>query len=298
MQNLFKKTSTFKCVHDVHRHFKSEMSPYHVLVAKNCYPDGCVYFQWKCRLLAKQKSCFRNFKKVGRKCFNCKYFYEEKVHQYPEPMLTESEYAEFVDDFDEFFDWIQSLQKKRVLCEGTVTSVRPDLNVEVYNNHPKIILRGYLIGFQFGFIDNIHFEDSFYLRISTLSQNKLQIRSGDNIEFEATLILDRGRLKFVRPGRFQFFERGTAEPPKKSDSLVALNSATIQNGQPEKCLGCSKGILADLNGPEAGPRRTIVCLMGMPDYQLCNYTTPQDQSLNNEICANPKWKNGHCNYTL
>ena len=298
MQNLFKKSSTFKCIHDVHRHFKSEMSPYHVLVAKNCYPDGCVYFQWKCRLLAKQKSCFRNFKNVGRKCFNCKYFYEEKVHQYPEPMLTESEYAEFVDEFDEFFDWIQSLQKKRVLCEGTVSSVRPDLAVEIDNSHAKVMLRGFLIGFQYGYIDNINFEDPFYLKVSALSQNKLKFRSGDNVEFEANLNLDRGRLKFFRPGRFQFFERGTAKPIQKSELLVALNSATIQSGQPAKCLECSQGVLADLNTHAAGPRRAIVCLKGMPDYQLCNYTDPKDQSLNNEFCANPKWKNDHCNYTL
>lgn len=282
----------------MHRHFKSEMSPYHVLIAKNCYPDGCVYFQWKCRLLAKQKSCFRNFKNVGRECFNCKYFYEEKVHQYPESMLTESEYVEFMDEFDEFFDWIRSLQNKRVLCEGTVSSVRPDLAVEIYNSHSKIVLRGFLIGFQSGYLDNINFEDPFYLRISSISQNKLKIRTGDNLEFEANLNLDRGRLKFVRPGRFQFFERGSAPPPQKNELLVAINSATTQSGQPAKCLKCSKGVLADLTTHDVGPRRVIVCLMGMPDYQLCTYIDALDDSQDIEACANPKWKNAHCNYTL
>ena len=297
MQNLFKRAGTFKCVHDIHRHFRSEMSPYHVLVQKNCYPDGCVYFQWKCRLLAKQKTCFRNFEKVGRNCFNCRYFYEEKVHQYPEPMISDDEYAKFTEEFDEFVEWMQTLQHKRVLCEGIVSSIKPDLAIEPGSNRNKIVLRGFLVSFNSGYLDNQLFEDSFYLSISALTQNKLRIRSGDNIEFEANLILDRGRLKFIKSGRFNFFERGTTFAPQKGELLIALNTSTVQHGQPAKCLGCSKGILADKYNLDSGPNREIVCLLGMPDYRLCTYVE-DDKQQPDDTCANPKWNSINCSYTL
>jgi hypothetical protein len=297
-KNLFKTKNVFQCVHDVHRHFKSAMSPHHILIEKNCFPDGCIYFQWKCRLLAKQKKCFRNFEKVGKKCFNCKYFYEEKIHQYPEIMVSKENYTIFQENFADFVEWLNQLQKQRILAEGKVKSIKPDLTISNIKTRNRINLRGFLVEFSCGYLDNQFFDDPFYLSISSLTQNKLKIRKDDNLEFEANLSLDRGRLKLYKSGKFHFIERGAHHPPNRGDLLVALSTATIQPGQPLKCMRCSKGILSDLHGSTSGPRRAIVCVLGIPDYQLCTYVEPEQNPDNTDTCANPKWKNLKCNQIL
>ncbi len=297
-KNLFKSIEKFRCVHDVHRHFKSQMSTYHILIEKNCYPDGCVYFQWKCRLLAKQKKCFRNFKKVGKNCTNCKYFYEEKIHQYPEFDQSHESFADFQLEFQEFLEWINHLKHNRVSCEGRISSVKPDLWIEQKQNSHHINVSGFLIAFSSGYIDNLPFEDPFYLSVSSLTQDKLKFKQNDLFEFDAKLNIDRGRLVFRNSGKFYFIERGNEPALNKSNLLVTLATATVQTDQPAKCLNCSQGILADVNTNSPGPRRSMVCMMGAPDYRLCTFidTLPDPESNGN--CANPAWKGKHCNYTI
>ena len=227
--NLFKQPKVFKCFHDVHQHFKSEMSPYYILVEKQCFPHGCVYFQWKCKLLAKHKKCFRSFTKVGRKCFNCSYFHEEKIHQYPEFLLDENQQSEFIETFEEFEEWVQSLKNKRINCEGTVSSVKPNFILFNKGNYYSLNLRGFLIGFDEGYLDNRHFQGRFYLSISSLTQNKLLIKEGDEIEFEGNLEIDRGRFKFVKSGRFEFYNRGNDAAIKKEGILVSMKTFTIRS---------------------------------------------------------------------
>jgi len=297
-KNLYKERLIFKCVHDVHRHFKSEMSPFHILQEKNCFPYGCIYFQWKCRLLAKKKTCFRNFTFVGKECFNCKYFYEEKIHQYPEPVRSIEKHKKFIDDYEQFDEWVTQLKQKRVLCEGYVHEVKPEIVLENKGKALRPFLRGILVEFDEGFIENIHFKDRFYLSISTITQNKLQIRKGDHIEFMASLLLDRGRFKFIKSGRFEFYGRGEAPPIKKYDLVLALNSATIQSGQPPKCVKCRMGILADITDTKTGPRRSIVCMQGVPDYKHCHYHIYKNNSGLDETCANSQWHGIRCNQTL
>ena len=297
-KNYFKTQNVFQCVHDVHKNFKSAMSPHHVLIEKNCFPDGCIYFQWKCRLLAKQKKCFRNFERVGKKCFNCKYFYEEKIHQYPEVLLSQENFSVFCENFDDFIDWLNDLQKRRVLAEGKIHSIKPELTIAYSRYRSMINLRGFLVKFSSGYLDNQFFDDSFYLSISWLTQNKLKLRKNDNLEFEANLSLDRGRLKLFKSGKFHFVERGNGHPPNRSHLLVALNTASVQKGQPEKCLRCSKGILSDIIDSTTSPQRGMVCLLGMPDHRLCNYIERDEFPENSDTCANPKWKSLSCNHTL
>jgi len=297
-KNLYKQTHTFRCVHDVHRHFKSEMSPFYILSEKQCFPDGCIYFQWKCRLLAKQRVCFRGFSHVGKNCFNCKYFYEEKQHQYPELITQDEENTKFIDLFFEFEEWINDLQSKRVPCEGIVTGITPDLFLKKQGSRQSIRATGFLIRFEEGYIDNQLFEDPFYLSISALSQNKLLLRNGDNIEFDASLIIDRGRFRFIKPGRFQFYERGDEKPLRKSDVLVALQTYTIQENQPEKCMDCASGMLVDVENSNNGSSRTIVCLQGIVDYRYCTISVEIINSSNGDTCINSTWKGKKCHHVL
>jgi hypothetical protein len=298
IENLYKKPDIFHCVHDVHRHFKSDVSPYHVLKEKKCYPDGCIYFQWKCKQLAKLNKCFRNFTQTGRECFNCKYFFEEKIHQYPEINLNNEQATLFFEQFEQFEDRIGTLKHKRVPCEGTVNSIKP--KIVLYKNHNRFTpaLKGFLVRFNEGFIDNRHFIDPFFLSISAMTQNKLQIRNEDSIEFVANLHIDKGRFIFVKSGNFHFFNRGNGKPFRKSEALLALNNFTIQGGQPKKCLICEYGILADIVSDSPGPQRTVVCLQGVNDYNFCPYPVEHCKHEIIDKCIQIQTKSVSCHQPL
>jgi hypothetical protein len=159
-------------------------------------------------------------------------------------------------------------------------------------------VHGFLARFEDGYIDNQLFEDPFYLSISSMSQNKLLLRKGDNIEFEASLIIDRGRLKFVKPGRFQFYNRGNEKPLRRNDVLVALETYTIQEKQHAKCMNCVFGILVDVVNTKNGPSRSTVCLQGITDPQYCTITIQTKDSKNSDSCVNSSWKGKKCHHVL
>jgi hypothetical protein len=216
---------------------------------------------------------------VGKECFNCRYFYEEKIHQYPEVLPESSDV--FFDEYDEFEDWVKYLQQKRILCEGRVSSVRPD----VILNANRLILKGFLVRFDEGYLNDDFFADPFYLSISALTQNKLRFCSGDKVEFEATLTLDRGRFKFIKSGKIYFFERSRKRAINRSEALTSINSATIQEGQPLKCKQCQHGLLVDCEENKSGPRRVILCSVGQNDYRNCTLYTKIDEELVVDSCA-------------
>jgi len=297
-QNLYKQPGVFRCTHDVHRHFKSELSPFYILTEKDCYPDGCVYFNWECRLLAKQKTCFRGFSHVGRKCFNCRYFYEEKQHHFPEFVKTSDDFPSFKERFEEFESWVNHLRSKRVAVEGIIGKVIPDLSMKQIGSGFVLKANGFLIRFEDGYLDNTLFADTFYLSISALTQNKMLFRSGDSLEFDASLFIDRGRFKFKKSGRFHFFERGSKKPMKKADILVSLKTSTIQENQPEKCLRCEHGVLVDLINPGNGPSRSLICLKGVQNSNLCTLNMDASDSNINDTCINIEWHGKNCHHVL
>ena len=296
--NLYKKKQMFRCVHELHQHFKDEMSPFHILVHKQCYPHGCIYFKWKCRLLAKKKKCFRNFEKVGRECFNCRYFYEEKIHQYPEFMNDETDFSEFNQSFEDFESWVENLRLKRIEIEGTVNFVSPELTLLNTNNIYSIRFSGFLVRFQNGFIDNVPFEDPFFLRISAITQQQLKIRRGDEIEFKAQIEIDRGRFRFIKSGSFTFYQRGEEKAPQKSDVLDMLNKSKIHIQQNVNCLGCLYGVLADIHNNHSGPRRALICLEGIDEPTTCQICEVIDKDGHEDACGNPKWKGAGCRQTV
>ena len=298
IRNLYKLPHVFRCVHDVHRHFKSELSPFYILTEKKCYPDGCVYFHWKCRLLAKHKKCFRGFSHVGQKCANCSYYYEEKQHHYPEIILSGDEQSSFLEEFAEFEEWISELKSKRIPCEGIIANVIPDLSLKRQGKIQRLRANGFLIRFDEGFIDNRFFADPFYLSVSAMTQNELLLRKGDSLEFQAALTIDRGRFKFTSSGRFYFDRRGEERALRKTDVMVALKTYTIQEGQPGKCRQCDSGVLVDLLSAKTGPSRVIVCLQGIADFQYCIESVNTSKSNDQDSCINPGWGRTNCHHVL
>ena len=296
-RNLYKQSDVFKCIHDAHLHFKAHISPYYILLEKKCYPHGCVYFRWKCKMLAKQHKCFRNFTKVGKECFNCRHFYEEKIHQYPEFVEPESKSAEFLENFDEFNEWVQELKNRRVQCEGKIYEVKPDFILKKHNQQYHLLITGYLISFQEGYIENQFFQDKFYLSISSSTQKQLIFRPDDELEFKANLKIDRGRFKFYKSGGFQFMQRGTADAVPKPD-LYSHPNFTLFTEQPPQCLTCQHGVLVDIDTQEPGPRRTVVCLQGMAEYKDCPIRILENMQEHADHCANSIWNEIRCQHPL
>ena len=122
--NHYKRHDIFKCVHQSHVNFEHRVSVYHVLKEKQCYPEGCIYFNWRYRLLNKGKSCPRKFKHVGKNCFNCKDFYDEKEIFKPELLLSEEEYQIFIRKLNQFEDWLEELRGKDIEFSGIINSLK------------------------------------------------------------------------------------------------------------------------------------------------------------------------------
>lgn len=297
MRNLYKKNNIFICKHDIHKHFSSKISVYHILEKKKCYPDGCVYFKWKCKVLAKKKKCHRNFTKVGKNCFSCKYFYEEKIHQFPQIVIDQNEKTEFEYRYAEFCDWINSLKDKRVFCEAIIDSIAPDF--VLYNNNGKynIGLRGFLLIFKEGFIDDQHFEDTFFLHLNSNTQNKFRFREEDELEFKANVKIVDGKLELFSAGSFNFYLRGKTKPLLKSDLLVSISTATTFAQPYPKCHSCKFSILPKIQNVHFGKKRVLVCTKGINEPDYC-VERLEKKLQNSDKCENDMWEKLNCNHTL
>ena len=206
--------------------------------------------------------------------------------------------SSFLEAFEEFEEWVQELMAKRVPCESTVSAVIPELSLKYQGGKQQLRAYGFLIRFDEGFINNCLFEDPFYLSISSQTQNQLLIRKDDVIEFEANLNIDRGRFKFNRSGKFQFYQRGEEKALRNADVLAALKTYTIQENKPEKCLRCQHGILVDRESATPGPSRATICLQGIADYRYCTVNVNTEDPNSHESCINTQWGNKNCHHVL
>jgi len=184
------------------------------------------------------------------------------------------------------------------MVEGIVSNVIPSLTMRLSGANFVLQANGFLVFFEQGYINDFLFMDNFYLSVSALTQNKIQFRKGDSVEFEANLNISRGRFKFFKPGRIQFFERGKDKALTKADILLALKIYTIQKGQPPKCLHCVHGVLVDHIDSGKGPTRSVVCLEGIADFQLCTLDIKSPATDKRDTCINAEWQGKTCHHVL
>ena len=284
--NHYKRQDIFRCVQQAHAQFENRVSVYHVLKEKGCYPRGCIYFNWRCRKLNKGLSCPRKFKHVGRKCFGCKEFYDEKVINRPEVVLSDEEFSQFMRDLGEFETWLSGLKGTEVNLSGTINSVKPRMKHIIQGKRGRIELNGFVLIFRDAFIDLTKFEDFSYLTISKSLQAKYRFSKGDKLDLFARVSLDRGRLIFGRPNRIEIDERGEGEAWSWDKALVAARTATHIPYQLEKCVACDRGCLLDtVERTNAGERhkRQLFCLQGIKDPYHCIYDVAK--TIDVEPCA-------------
>ncbi len=123
--NQYKRQDVFRCSHKAHFRFEKSVSVYHVLKEKKCFPEGCIWFLWKCHLLNKGNSCPKGYQHVGRNCFSCKNYFEEKINYQPEILLNEEQHKRFKQELEEFEEWLNTSAGKWVEFSGEVFSVKP-----------------------------------------------------------------------------------------------------------------------------------------------------------------------------
>jgi len=274
MTNPYKRLDVFKCKSIGHAKFEHRVSVHHVLRVKNCYPRGCIYFLWRCQLLNKGQSCHKGYRHVGRKCFGCKHYFDQKIHNQPVLLLSENEYRDFLEELDDFEDWLDSLKDKQINIRGKIQTIKPALTRIVHQQSSHLNLRGYFIHFDEAFIDTVHWEDHCYALIYPDQQERFQFAAGDEVEFRARIELDQGRLIFKKINSIEFLDRSHQPTWTKSQALVVKHTTISFDRQPTKCLQCDQGVLVDVidkSLPQWEHSRELFCLKSFPDPALCYY---------------------------
>ncbi len=277
--NLYKRLDVFLCRQEGHRAFDCQVSVYHVLKEKRCYPHGCLSFRWKCLRLNKGLSCSRGFRHVGRLCFGCKFFVDEKISHRPKVVLPAESFEAFQRDLREFESWLEEFRGREVNYSGTVFSVKPHLTIDPFRKRwPSF--RGFLVVFKEGFVNMVHLKDFCYLRVSGRVQEKYRFRRGDRLDFFARFSENRGRIVLVRVNRVEIEHRAEGFWWNENRARVALGTGAILKGQPERCFNCEKGCLIDVNqsrGIDTGVHRRLFCLEGVRDPGLYPYVKIEEE---------------------
>ena len=272
MRNCYKRMDVFRCSNPAHVKFDKKVSVYHVLKVKNCYPNGCVYFLWRCQKLNKGEACPRRYEHVGRKCFGCKFFYDEKVNNQLELVLQDGAVEQFWTELQDFEDWLQEIQGRTFSIFGEVKSVKPRFEKRLLGTKSSLKLRGFLLVFDDCYIGNIHFEDHAFAIVNIHLHKRLQFVPGDRLEFQATVKEDRGRIVFEHLRGIEFEKKNSGNVWTESEARVALSTATEFPEQPEKCFYCEHGALVDVLANTAEGEqchRRLYCLESIADPQQC-----------------------------
>jgi hypothetical protein len=289
MKNLYKNMDIFRCIHESHRGFKNKISVYHILKEKACYPQGCIYFRWKCKQLNKKKSCHRGYSHVGRKCFGCRDFYEEKIHNYPELQIPPEKYKEFRRELEDFEDWLEEYRYKSVDFSGEVAAVKPHFINKVYPKTSFLSFRGFIVVLKDVFLDRIHFEDPVYLLITNNYFRRLALGTNARIEGSGNIHIDLGRLTLQKVRRVEILEKGESAYWNEESIQLARETATEFPEQPEGCVQCSMGALVDVEynrDHHSSSGRKLFCLKGISDYRDC-YVRADYCGLDREANAAP-----------
>ncbi len=251
MRNIYKRDDIFVCRNQAHGRFGHRVSAYHVLKEKGCYPDGCLSFLWKCKLLGKGGACPKGYRHVGSNCTQCRHYDEEKVHRRPEALVSEREFEEFREECRSFDDWVASVSTRPIAIGGTITDVRPHVVKRIDGPRSSLSLQGFLLRLLPAFVGLQGFDDPIFLSITRAQQRAQRLAPGDRIEVEAWVRLDRGRIVGQGARSWQIDERGGGKPADWEQALIDRLGAVPLADQPDRCLRCERGVLVDIESVDA-----------------------------------------------
>ncbi len=269
--NHYKRHDIFRCTHQSHSRFSYRVSVYHVLKERECFPGGCMYFNWRCRLLNKGQTCPKKFKHVGRNCFNCREFYDEKEMLKPELLISEKDYALFLKSLHRFEYWLESVRGREIDFSGTIHCLKPSFYKKAETPERQVSFDGFLLNFSGGYINLDYFDDSVYAKIGSSAQQRLKLGTGDKVAFRAQLKEERGRIVLVRVRGIDIEEKAAEEIWTESRAQLAKSTGTVIPRHHERCLNCDRGSLLDVVS-EGKKQRMMLCLEGIPDPDFCSYS--------------------------
>jgi hypothetical protein len=247
---------------------------YHVLKDKKCFPDGCIYFKWRCRKLDKGHTCPRKYKHVGRGCASCRHYYDIKVIKKPEIILSPKDYARFQEELKVFERWLKTTVGSLVEFSGAVNSVKPRYTLHCTGNRHRLTFDGFLLNFSEGFIGTTPFSDFIYVPVSSRLQGRFQFAKGDHVSMQCYFDMQEGVPVLRKPRAIEIIQRG--DPPfwNESRARVAQRTGSVLPCQDEKCYGCDRGILLPVvsaNDTRTVQKRKMFCLEGVESPDLCLY---------------------------
>ncbi len=272
IKNLYKCPGIFSCRHPLHKQFGYSVSPYHVIKLKKCHPSGCVEFLWRCHALEKGHPCPRKFKHVGRGCFSCKQYHEDKITHIPETNLDDAQLREFIDSMHAYQGWLESMNDKTVKFSGVIDRIQPHYKMTIEFEYPSIEMDGFYISFARGYFDNQLFDDKIYLKISGSMLDKTRLAEGDEVELDAIFSESRGRIILQRPRRLDITKNGNSRQLSLSKAIIARATGKIISGSIDQCKKCAYCSLVDI---EDNSRQTTIyyrrffCLRGVTDSENC-----------------------------
>jgi hypothetical protein len=270
--NVYKRQDVFRCVHDQHGRFAHVVSPWHVLEAKRCWPEGCLSFDHRCSRLIKGRSCPRRFRRAGEKCQNCPSLREEKRLYVPEVVVAPPAWEAFRMDLQRYRLWLSGIRGRGVTFFGKVEAVKPFLKHVIEERRSRFLFSGWWVQFAEGYINRDHFRDRLYLYLPKGKQNRWKVVAGDEVEGLAQADVHEGRLILHQARSLELGRRGEGVPRRESDILLGLNLGSLFRRQEERCFSCVQGVLVNVENP-AGlrnlPRRELFCLAGFRDPAAC-----------------------------
>ena len=272
IRNPYKRRDVFTCAQEAHARFGGRVSVYHVLKEKQCYPDGCLYFLWRCIRKEKGESCIHKYKYIGRNCKGCTYYWEEKVHFQPQCLVDEKTMADLMEQIESFESWLQSVRYKRLAIAGKIHTVKPWFEKTQTSQQNRLLFKGYLLILKTGHIQFDHYADAIYVRISEAHMRDHAFQSGMKLECHGEVREDRGRLVIHRPGQFEITGHGRGMLWSKEKALAQMKTAALHEEQPEQCLQCPWGILMDVHETSSGGEiffRHLYCLKSIESADAC-----------------------------
>jgi hypothetical protein len=271
IKNRYKQRGLFVCHHPVHSRFNFEVSPYHVLKQKQCYGCGCVQFLWKCKIYGKSFVCPRGFKHVGRNCFSCKHYYEEKICRSPETSLDSESMTAYMRELEDYRYWLSTVIDRKVKFSGKIESVFPSLTKTIDNHKSHIQLQGFLISFAKAHIGFDLFDSTIYLHVGHRFIEKWQPAPDDSIDCSAELKFDRGRIVMINPTHVEIDQGDQLPYLNYSKALVGKSTGSIVVDNISACRGCPFGALLDIEviRPKPNQYRRFYCLRGVSHSQNC-----------------------------
>ncbi len=233
---------------------------------------GLSLFRLALREAGKRRPLSAGFQHAGPQCKGCTHYAEDKLHFQPERLIEGEAYDAFLDDLEAYEAWIEKAVRGRPQVAGRIATVKPWFEKTVLPDRSRLRLRGYLLVLRNGFIGVEPVDGPVYVRVSPGLMASFGFTAKMKVEMTGEIREDRGRIVVSHPKQVETQGRGWGWRWTDEKALVSVRMASLLDRQPEQCLACPWGALADVSDrsePEERKYRSLYCLKAVADPEGC-----------------------------